>query len=143
MKKIINKVVVFIEVSMVAFLFILENLSWQKAGVNHHVIARKIQWSEKYFTVKNIEILTFAIIAIILTAIFIQAVNIRKNHTVKQRKELGIHNGTAILSAGIFLLSLKNEVFLNLNISAYITFASMLVFLFEILIIILLLVREK
>ncbi|WP_028829415.1 hypothetical protein [Proteocatella sphenisci] len=143
MNKIINVAVIFIEVSVVALLFILETMSGQKAGVNHHVLARKIQWNEKYFTPENIKILTFGLIAIILFAIFIQIVSGKKKQIVKQGKILWTHNVAAILAVSIAVLSLKNRFFMSLNTSGYITFASIAIFIFEIFLIIYLVVIEN
>lgn len=132
MVKTINSIVIFVDALIVALLCVFENLSNSKAGLNHHVLARKIQWSEKYFTFENVKLIVITLITIVVIAIVIQVINAPKKLSSKRVKITLTHNIIAILSAIVVVLSLKHEVFLNMNTSLYITFAAIAIFILEV-----------
>ena len=128
MKKIINAAVIFLESAIFFLLFALELLSEKKAGVNHHVLARKIQWSEKYFTPENINIIFPCIIAVLAGVIFVQAAVYIKKKKPPYMSFLRANNAILVLSALASTLSLKSGALIELNTSVYIAAASILIF---------------
>ena len=105
MKKIINAAVIFLESAIFFLLFTLERLSGKKAGVNHHVLARKLQWSEKYFTTENINIIFPCIIAVLAGVIFVQAAvyirgNILRAEVVQNKQLRALQRGHGVALAG-------------------------------------------
>ncbi len=143
MKKIINAAVIFLESAVFFLLFALERLSGKKAGVNHHVLARKIQWSEKYFTPENIDIVFPCIIAVVAGVIFVQAAVYIKKKKLPYRSFFRANNAVLILSAFASALSLKSGVVMELNTSVYISAAAIVIFAVHSCMILFLTLTEK
>ena len=143
MKKIINAAVIFLESAIFFLLFALERLSGKKAGVNHHVLARKLQWSEKYFTPENINIIFPCIIAVLAGVIFVQAAVYIKKKKTPYMSFLRANNAILVLSALASALSLKSGAVMELNTSVYIAAASIMIFAVHSCMILFLTLTEK
>lgn len=143
MKKIINAAVILLESAMFFLLIVLEELSGKKAGVNHHVLARKIQWNEKYFTPENIDVVLPCIIAVLAVLIIIQSSVYRKKKRPPYSSFFRANNAVLVLSAFVSLLSLKSGAVMELNTSVYIAAASILIFTAHSCMILFLMLTEK
>ena len=128
MKKIINAAVIFVESAIFFLLFVLERLSGIKAGVNHHVLARKLQWNEKYFTPENINIIFPCIIAVLAGVILVQAAVYIKKKKPPYMSFFKANNAALVLWACASALSLKSGALIELNTSVYIAAASIVIF---------------
>ena len=143
MKKIINAAVILLESALYFLLIVLEELSGKKAGVNHHVLARKIQWNEKYFTPENIDMVLPLIIAVLAVLIIIQICVYRKKKKLPYSSFFRANNAVLVVSAFASVLSLKSGAAMELNTSVYIAAASIVIFSVQSAIISFLMITEK
>ena len=143
MKKIINAAVIFLESAIFFLLFVLERLSGIKAGVNHHVLARKLQWSEKYFTPENINIIFPCIIAVLAGVILVQAAVYIKKKKPPYMSFFKVNNAALVLWACASAFSLKSGSVMELNTSVYIAAASIMIFAVHSCMILFLTLTEK
>ena len=143
MKKIINAAVIFLESAIFFLLFTLERLSGKNAGVNHHVLARKLQWNEKYFTPENINIIFPCIIAVLAGVILVQAAVYIKKKKPPYMSFFKANNAALVLWACASALSLKSGSVMELNTSVYIAAASIMIFAVHSCMILFLTLTEK
>ncbi len=136
MKKIFYAVALISEILLVAAVFILENLAAKKAGVNHHVLARKSQWETTVFRPENIKILSAMLIILIIALVFMKLHELKKRKNHKSEFEI-IQIIIAVLAAVVAILSQSNSYFLEMKTTPYITFAALTIFVFQAIILIL------
>lgn len=138
MKKIFYAVALISEILLVAAVFILENLAAKKAGVNHHVLARKSQWETTVFRPENIKILSAMLIILIIALVFMELHELKKRKRKNHKSEFEIIQIIiAVLAAVVAILSQRNSYFLEMKTTPYITFAALTIFVFQAIILIL------
>lgn len=138
MKKIAYFLIRIIQISLIAALFLLNYLSGKKAGVNHHVIARKIQWEASILSDSNLKLISIAVGILVLAIVLIIISKKLKKSFVNRNLVLLIIMGL------IIIISQKMVLFKNLVIAPYITMGAMAIFLTQtILILITIFIKEN
>lgn len=138
MKKIAYFLIRIIQISLIAALFLLNYLSGKKAGVNHHVIARKIQWEASILSDSNLKLISIAVGILVLAIVLIIISKKLKKSFVNRNLVLLIIIGLTII------ISQKMVLFKNLVIAPYITMGAMTIFLTQtILILITIFTKEN
>lgn len=138
MKKIAYFLIRIIQISLIAALFLLNYLSGKKAGVNHHVIARKIQWEASILSDSNLKLISIAVGILVLAIVLIIISKKLKKSFVNRNLVL------LIIMALIIIISQKMVLFKNLVIAPYITMGAMAIFLTQtILILITIFIKEN
>lgn len=138
MKKIAYFLIRIIQISLIAALFLLNYLSGKKAGVNHHVIARKIQWEASILSDSNLKLISIAVGILVLAIVLIIISKKLKKSFVNRNLVLLIIMGL------IIIISQKMVLFKNLVIAPYITIGAMAIFLTQtILILITIFIKEN
>ena len=138
MKKIACFLIRIIQISLIAALFLLNYLSGKKAGVNHHVIARKIQWEASILSDSNLKLISIAVGILVLAIVLIIISKKLKKSFVNRNLVLLIIMGL------IIIISQKMVLFKNLVIAPYITMGAMAIFLTQtILILITIFTKEN
>lgn len=138
MKKIAYFLIRIIQISLIAALFLLNYLSGKKAGVNHHVIARKIQWEASILSDSNLKLISIAVGILVLAIVLIIISKKLKKSFVNRNLVLLIIMGL------IIIVSQKMVLFKNLVIAPYITMGAMTIFLTQtILILITIFIKEN
>lgn len=138
MKKIACFLIRIIQISLIAALFLLNDLSGKKAGVNHHVIARKIQWEASILSDSNLKLISIAVGILVLAIVLIIISKKLKKSFVNRNLVLLIIMGL------IIIISQKMVLFKNLVIAPYITMGAMAIFLTQtILILITIFTKEN
>lgn len=138
MKKIAYFLIRIIQISLIAALFLLNYLSGKKAGVNHHVIARKIQWEASILSDSNLKLISIAVGILVLAIVLIIISKKLKKSFVNRNLVLLIIMGLTII------ISQKMVLFKNLVIAPYITMGAMTIFLTQtILILITIFTKEN
>lgn len=138
MKKIAYFLIRIIQISLIAALFLLNYLSGKKAGVNHHVIARKIQWEASILSDSNLKLISIAVGILVLAIVLIIISKKLKKSFVNRNLVLLIIMGL------IIIVSQKMVLFKNLVIAPYITMGAMAIFLTQtILILITIFIKEN
>lgn len=138
MKKIAYFLIRIIQISLIAALFLLNYLSGKKAGVNHHVIARKIQWEASILSDSNLKLISIAVGILVLAIVLIIISKKLKKSFVNRNLVLLIIMGL------IIIISQKMVLFKNLVIAPYITMGAMAIFLTQtILILITIFTKEN
>ncbi|MGB5823974.1 MAG: hypothetical protein WBH44_07840 [Proteocatella sp.] len=137
MKKILYVVALMSEISLVAAVFILEKLASKKAGVNHHVLARRHQWEATVFSSENKNIIGFALV-VILVGLMVLLIN----YLIKKRNlnVAGIFYKIQIifgmLAAVVALMSQRTSFFLEMKTAPYMTFVAIAVLGIQILVLV-------
>lgn len=138
MKKIAYFLIRIIQISLIAALFLLNYLSGKKAGVNHHVIARKIQWEASILSDSNLKLISIAVGILVLAIVLIIISKKLKKSFVNRNLVLLIIIGLTII------ISQKMVLFKNLVIASYITMGAITIFLTQtILILITIFTKEN
>lgn len=138
MKKIAYFLIRIIQISLIAALFLLNYLSGKKAGVNHHVIARKIQWEASILSDSNLKLISIAVGILVLAIVLIIISKKLKKSFVNRNLVLLIIMGLTII------ISQKMVLFKNLVIASYITMGAITIFLTQtILILITIFTKEN
>lgn len=138
MKKIAYFLIRIIQISLIAALFLLNYLSGKKAGVNHHVIARKIQWEASILSDSNLKLISIAVGILVLAIVLIIISKKLKKSFVNRNLVLLIIMGL------IIIISQKMVLFKNLVIAPYITIGAIIIFLTQtILILITIFIKEN
>lgn len=138
MKKIAYFLIRIIQISLIAALFLLNYLSGKKAGVNHHVIARKIQWEASILSDSNLKLISIAVGILVLAIVLIIISKKLKKSFVNRNLVLLIIMGL------IIIVSQKMVLFKNLVIAPYITIGAIIIFLTQtILILITIFIKEN
>lgn len=138
MKKIAYFLIRIIQISLIAALFLLNYLSGKKAGVNHHVIARKIQWEASILSDSNLKLISIAVGILVLAIVLIIISKKLKKSFVNRNLVLLIIMGLTII------ISQKMVLFKNLVIAPYITIGAIIIFLTQtILILITIFIKEN
>lgn len=138
MKKIAYFLIRIIQISLIAALFLLNYLSGKKAGVNHHVIARKIQWEASILSDSNLKLISIAVGILVLAIVLIIISKKLKKSFVNRNLVLLIIMGLTII------ISQKMVLFKNLVIAPYITIGAIIIFLTQtILILITIFTKEN
>jgi len=128
MKKTVYFVALMSEISLVATMFILESFAEKKAGVNHHVLARRHQWETTVFSPGNKDFISFALAFIfagflaLLVYSFIKRANSKEFFRFRQIQIL-----IGMLAAAFALMSQHMMFFLDMKITPYITFSAMVI----------------
>ncbi len=126
MNKIIYFFVSSIQALTIAGIFILESLSRKKAGVNHHLIARKYQLQDGLYSSSNLVLLAFLIFAVVLL-VFLLSIKLNKFKLIR-------FEFIKLLSIGLFFILAFNYIRIQeLNSYAYILSASLIVFCLQLL----------
>ncbi len=133
MNKIINIFSSILQIIIIAGIFSLELLSKKKAGVNHHLIARKYQLQEGLFNSDNIMLLCAIIFIITLAVIFL---------SIKQKKITLIKINFIIVGA-FFILASNYELIKGLNSYIYILSGTIIIFTIQFLIILIDYVKKR
>lgn len=138
MKKIAYFLIRIIQISLIAALFLLNYLSGKKAGVNHHVIARKIQWEASILSDSNLKLISIAVGILVLAIVLIII-------SKKLKKSFVNRNIVLLIIMGlIIIVSQKMVLFKNLVIAPYITIGAIIIFLTQtILILITIFIKEN
>lgn len=69
--KILMSIITMVEFILLAGIYKLESLAYQKAGVNHHLYFKKNEYMHKYLTQTNLKILAIVFIASIVIGILL------------------------------------------------------------------------
>ena len=82
MKKLANilfGVFLAIEVILIGEMNYLEKLAYKKAGVNHHLYFKKVEYTRKYLTLENIKLITIIVILLIVLYLIITIKDFRNS----------------------------------------------------------------
>ncbi|MEG0250598.1 MAG: hypothetical protein RR561_07030 [Peptostreptococcus sp.] len=75
----ITTAIIIIEILIIFSMRYLERLAYKKAGVNHHLIFKKAEYTLKYLTPSNIKILTLLTAGILIVLILVLLREIKKS----------------------------------------------------------------
>lgn len=98
MKKLANilfGVFLAIEVVLIGAMNYLEKLAYKKAGVNHHLYFKKVEYTRKYLTPENVKLITIVVIVLIVLYLIITIKAFRNS-----RKTLALAGLIAIVWSG-------------------------------------------
>lgn len=104
MKKLANilfGVFLAIEVILMVSMNYLEKLAYKKAGVNHHIYFKKVEYTRKYLTPENIKLITIIVIVLIVLYLIITVKAFRNS-----RKTLAFASLLAIVWSGVLIYAL-------------------------------------
>lgn len=130
MKKILYYIFTFIQIATAIGLGVVHNLSNKKAGVNHHLRFYKSKYNNEIFT--NDNVLKFKIIAMIILIILLISLIyfIFKKRKINKLVNIII---TSILYCILLIWMLTSTTPMSLLIYPYMIFATIFVFIIEII----------
>ncbi|WP_416198988.1 MAG: hypothetical protein ACFWUA_04575 [Sporanaerobacter sp.] len=124
--------IAFIQVVLITAVFIIDNLTSKKAGVNHHIYYRRHQFEQNIYSINNL--LWQNILAVVLGIIFL----IFLIFAIKYRKSLFVKIQLSITVVLSFLLSgiISSQFFIDKLAYPYFIMVFQLILIIQILFII-------